>query len=359
MFPIAIGGIVISLGILVIFVPLYYHYAIKAPYHNFPEPVAQKLRRAVYYTVINPDIREANKYFRMALEVAKEMGMNPFSDEVLGIKLSVSDSFEKAGHYKYACDVLEVLRADCKRYIEMYGERFQTTGDRARVLKRLVEISVKLGDLYDTKYMNEPENAERVLTDALEIALRERARRETEGVKQGEGEWMTPEELGATMESLGSHYEQFDQHYLATPLFLQALTLCPPKSCHGVVLMNNISTCLAQQTPPPASLSTSTGSLDAFPDAAAPPRTVLIDQARQWALKAIAHAATITPPDRNEECDVGCAVATHNLAEFFEQQGSLKEARLKYEEAASLAKAAGFREGQVNARAGLKRLKGV
>lgn len=68
-------------------------------------------------------------------------------------------------------------------------------------------------------------------------------------------------------------------------------------------------------------------------------------------------AAKITPPDRNEECDVGCAVATHNLGEFCEMEGRIKEARQKYTEADSLAKAVGFADGQVNAKAGLKRLK--
>lgn len=172
--------------------------------------------------------------------------------------------------------------------------------------------------------------------------------------------------------ALAQHYEKNDAHYLATPLFLQALTVCPPTSCHGVVLsksafactnaydlaknetVNNISTCLAQQKAPPKSL-TSSKTLYAIADP--PPRSVLIDQARQWANKAIAKAAAIKPPDRSEECDVGCATATHNLGEFFEMEGKIQEARQKYTEAESLAKAIGFREGQVNARAGLARLK--
>lgn len=54
---------------------------------------------------------------------------------------------------------------------------------------------------------------------------------------------------------------------------------------------------------------------------------------------------------------MGCAVATHNLGEFYEMEGKIKEARQKYEEAAGLAKSMGFKEGQTNARAGLKRLK--
>lgn len=84
-----------------------------------------------------------------------------------------------------------------------------------------------------------------------------------------------------------------------------------------------------------------------------------MDHAKQWAQKALDRSASIKPPDRNEECDVGCAVATHNLGEFFEMEGKLKEARQKYEEAASLAKAVGFEDGRTNANAGLKRLKAL
>lgn len=74
-------------------------------------------------------------------------------------------------------------------------------------------------------------------------------------------------------------------------------------------------------------------------------------------MKALAHAAVVPSTDKTEECDFGCAVATHNLGEFYEMEGKVKEARQKYEEAASLAKSLGFAEGQTNARAGLKRLK--
>jgi hypothetical protein len=35
---------------------------------------------------------------------------------------------------------------------------------------------------------------------------------------------------------LGNHYEEKDQHYLAAPLFLQAVNLSPPSSCHTAVL---------------------------------------------------------------------------------------------------------------------------
>lgn len=108
--------------------------------------------------------------------------------------------------------------------------------------------------------------------------------------------------------------------------------------------MNNLSISIAQQSPPPTS------------GQAAPSRSALVGNARSWAEKAIAVAAKITPPARNEECDVGCAVATHNLGEFAEMDGNIAEARKRYEEAKRLSKAVGFEEGLLNAGEALRRI---
>lgn len=108
--------------------------------------------------------------------------------------------------------------------------------------------------------------------------------------------------------------------------------------------VNNLSISLAQQDPP------------STPGQPPVSRSALIDNAREWAKKALAVASKIQPPERNEECDVGCAVATHNLGEFAEMDGDIAEARRLYEEARSLARAIGFQEGVVNSEAALKRL---
>jgi hypothetical protein len=62
------------------------------------------------------------------------------------------------------------------------------------------------------------------------------------------------------------------------------------------------------------------------------------------------------PAPRTEECDIGCVVATHNLGEFAEMEGNIAEARRRYEEAKSLAKAVNFKEGTFNSEAALNRL---
>ncbi|KZF18942.1 hypothetical protein L228DRAFT_251470 [Xylona heveae TC161] len=322
---------------------IYKTYIIGA-FHNFPEPVAQKLRKAIYYTNISLSPRDAVKYYRQALATADELGMDPFSDEILGVKIQLAALFEKIEHYRKAIDVLEIVRRDCLRWIDELGGKDGNEGKRTRVLGKTVGINVKLGELYSNEHVRDREAAEERLTWAVETVLREKSRRVAEGVKPGEGDWMTDEEIGGALETLGHYYEERNDHYLAAPLFLHALTLIPASNCHTVVLMNNLAISLAQQTPPAAS-----GTAPAS-------RSTLIKSAKSWAEKAQAIAADIKPPERNEECDIGCAVALHNLGEFAEMDGKISEARRKYSEARSLAKAIGFEEGIINANDGIKRL---
>jgi len=108
--------------------------------------------------------------------------------------------------------------------------------------------------------------------------------------------------------------------------------------------MNNLAASLAQQVVPPE------------PNLPPPPRKELVAAARVWAERALELAASIEPPERNEECDQGCAVATSNLAEFAEMVGDVGGARERFEEAVSLANAIGFQEGVVVASEGLRRL---
>jgi len=322
---------------------IYHNYIIGA-FHKFPEPVAKQLRKALYYTNISLQPQDAVKYYKEALKVADEVGMDPFSDEIIGVKIQLAALMEKIQQYQKAIDILEIVKRDCLKWVDELGDKPGNEGKRTRVLAKTVGISVKLGELYANEYYAEPEAAEERLVWAVETVLKEQQRREKEGVKPGEGDWLSPEEIGGSLEALAHHYEERNQHYLAAPLFLRALSLSPSSSCHTVVLMNNLSISLAQQNPPPT------------PGQPPASRSAFVGNAREWADKALAIAAKITPPERTEECDVGCAVATHNLGEFAEMDGNIAEARKRFLEAKSLAKAVGFQEGVTNADEALERL---
>lgn len=110
--------------------------------------------------------------------------------------------------------------------------------------------------------------------------------------------------------------------------------------------MNNLSISLAQQNPPP--------------ELGQPiiSRSQQIKNARAWATKSLEICAKISPPERTEECDLGCAVATHNLGEFAEMDGNIQEARKRYQEAKSLASAMGFKEGEAQSEERLAKIIG-
>ena len=154
-------------------------------------------------------------------------------------------------------------------------------------------------------------------------------------------------ELTKILTELALQYEKTSQHYLATPLYLKALSLVPAHTCHAVTLMNNLSACLSRQKSPPAS-----SAAGALPSAG---REQLLSNAQKWAEKALEIDAKIGPPVRTPECNEACVAATYNLGEIARMLGKKKLAMEKFEEALSLAKGLGMAEGVEAAREGLQK----
>jgi hypothetical protein len=188
---------------------VYLTYIIGA-FHKFPEEVAKPLRRALFYTNIQEDPEKALKWYKESLRVIDEINMDPFSDEVLGVKIQLAHLFEKYHNFGQSIKVLEQVRKDCFKYIEVMGEQHKNDGNRTRVLARTVGIGLKLGELYACAAVDDQEAAEAVLISAVETMLSERQRREKEGEEPGEGAWETDEESGATLEGeLNRHYQSY------------------------------------------------------------------------------------------------------------------------------------------------------
>lgn len=181
----------------------FYHNYILATFHNFPEPVAKELRRALYYTNWSLEPKNAVKYYNRTIRAAEEIGMDPFSDEIIGVKIQLAALMEKIQLFDKAIDVLEIVKKDNLKWIEVLGNKPGNEGKRTRVLGKTVGVSVKLGELYANRYINEKEIAEQSLIWAVETVLKEQKRRAVEGVKEGEGDWMTPEEIGGALECEG------------------------------------------------------------------------------------------------------------------------------------------------------------
>lgn len=142
------------------------------------------------------------KFYKKALRVADEIGMDPFSNEILGVKIQLAALLEKIQQYHKAIQVLEIVRRDCLQWIEELGDKPENVGKRTRVLGKTIAISVKLGELYSGEYVKEKEAAEEKLVWAVEATLKELHRRSAEGVKPDEGEWLTPEQIGGALEGM-------------------------------------------------------------------------------------------------------------------------------------------------------------
>ena len=168
--------------------------------------MANKLRRALYYSNQDVNPKKAVDYYRQALAVAEEIGMDPFSDEILGTKIALAALMEKVNQHQKAIDILEIVRADCKKWLQTTGQQEGREADRTRVLAKTVAISVKLGDLYAGEYIADQDSAGKNLMEAVETGLREQKRREDEGTLEGEGPWISSEEMGGALECKSGLY---------------------------------------------------------------------------------------------------------------------------------------------------------
>jgi hypothetical protein len=213
---------------------IYHNYIIGA-FHKFPEPVAKQLRKALFYTNYNLQPKDALRYYREALRVADEVGMDPFSDEIIGVKIQVAAMMEKIEQYQKAIDVLEIVRSDNLKWVEVLGDKPGNEGQRTKILAKTVGVSVKLAELYGNEHILRKEDAEDRLIWAVETSLKEQQRREKDGVKPDEGDWMSAEEMGGALEG---KYRVMDdgtradlQFSTGTPLRRERSTL----SCDAVI----------------------------------------------------------------------------------------------------------------------------
>jgi tetratricopeptide (TPR) repeat protein len=337
------------------------------------------------------------KYYKRALEESTEIGMHPFSDEVLGIRIQVSAWLEKIGNYKSSIEVLEGLLSDCTRWVETMEQLVaegkinaagrlvknlppatadsqdaseKKTDDeppetlwrtRERVLAKAVSISTKLGETYASEHVLNPEKSHEHLLWAVETALKEFARRRQEGTRPGEQSWLTPTETGGAMESLGNDYERKGQFHLAIPLFFQALRLCD-SPCHRVTIMNNLAASFAQ-FPLYSPTAASDGSvvtpeaLKQILDSSMPTsRQECLEAGLNWVRNAYQHGKDVKGEERTPECDEACAVALYNWGDIARMLGKPEMARKKYEQAIQMSNKMEFAEGVRNAQEGLKKL---
>ncbi len=167
----------------------------------FPEPVAKYVRRALYYTNYSHNPKKALENYQKAIFVADEIEMDPFSPEILGLKIQIAAFFEKLGLYQKAIDVLEEVRADALKWNELFGDKPKNAEKRTRLLLKAVQMSSKLSEYYLHPSIGNRKAAEEKMVWSVTAILKENQRRQEAGLKPDNGDgWIGQDETGAALE---------------------------------------------------------------------------------------------------------------------------------------------------------------
>ncbi|PYH90995.1 hypothetical protein BO71DRAFT_386507 [Aspergillus ellipticus CBS 707.79] len=268
-------------------------------YSRYPAPVAERLRTAVYYTELNLNPAKAAKAYQEAQALALELGMHPYCEEVLGIRVQTAMMLEMAGLVPASIQVLESTLQGALSYVAEARERstegqgvMQTKEAEEReetrrvymVLRKVVGISIKLAELYQGDHVQDAKKAELMQMFAVQVCLKEMNRRHSLGLPVGGGQddtWMNLGEIATALTELGHTYTSQGKSELARPLFLRALDLVRADegenpSRKQVTLLSDIAACVADQAMSPRPLEDPGVS-----------REDAIEAARKWAGKAI------------------------------------------------------------------------
>ncbi|KAJ2902699.1 TPR repeat-containing protein P27G11.02 [Zalerion maritima] len=350
-------------------------------YHaRYPQPLAGTLRKALLYSKWRPDPKMAAKYWALALQQCEEMRLDPWSDEVLGIRLKACSWLESIGEYPTLVQNLARLRDETGGWIEsfdqgvkegnitadgvrlreaikgdegkvdVWNEQNTTAGQtenlwvrRDRLLGKMLAISVKLADVYASPDVSEDDKALGELEFTVETALRETQKQIAEGKKIPKLPDMTPDQLGSVFERMAEIFMKKGKFDMAMPLLLQALPLST-EPCATSTVMANISATFLQyppydpedsiikgllksQTPPPTTSN---------PD----PKPPAVDKAlrvaaRNWSSNALKLATETLAKggladEDAEKCTLCSMMATLNLGVIEERMGNSDKAAQRY-----------------------------
>ncbi|RDA83554.1 hypothetical protein CP532_5355 [Ophiocordyceps camponoti-leonardi (nom. inval.)] len=360
----------------------------RADLNIYPKEVADLLRRAIHHTIINPKPELALRYYNEAMVKCSELGFDSSSDQMLYIRVQVASWLEhNINNYRKAAEVLELIKADCVKFVSVINRAIQegkvddegmyrpdvAEGEaggtpkvtppesetiwrkRQRLLSLAVGVSAKLGELYADEHVLDFDNSQASLIWAVETSLAELQRRQKEGGRRpGEEEWLEPEKLGVLMESLGRSYEEKGQYELCIPLFLYALRLCMDP-CQRAVIMNNMAVAFAQQSQVPTGVQAAT----VVEAAAAMPTTREgnLEAAHNWATNAQKHGGEVKGEARTVVCDRACAAALCTLGDVAVMMGKPELARARFREGREMSLKLDFDQGVRQAEEGLARLK--
>lgn len=353
--PVAILSIV-GAGAFLVYAFYFQTMEINTRMSRFPEPVAKELRKALYFTEVNMEPQKAIEHYRAALKASHEVGLHPYSDEVIGIKLQAADMYVRAGYHQQAIHLLSRTGVEALRWVnrsrrrlaagmpgkdlskhpepnvqELFGpsvEDYEIQYNMTtRVVKKLIGIHLLVADIFDDEYIRDPHEAFSSRQAALRTFTQEVKDREKRGLpptatpEEGDS-WLNAEEASHTMSDVGSTMLRVGRAEKALELLMPAVAILRQVegkdiSCRQVVLLSNIAAAMFDHRH-------SEEEAKKMPEYSVEKQ---MKSSKDWALKALEVSKLIQEDRRDDECDMGCAAAADVLSAIAEWQGADDEAR--------------------------------
>ncbi len=283
----------------------------------YPPAVEERLRLALHYTHIDKDPETASKYFMQAIEKAEEVGMDPLSQEALGIRIRFSQMLEEFGHVKAAIGVLDSVAKDLEQKLEDLDQHRSIKTDkpekpdddpsaeaetRKTLLRALLQIKVKTSALYESDYMQDRTKAKEVLSDVVGRIVQESKDPQVHAFTDDNGAGLTTGEIAAILCQMGDLYATTGEEANAVQVYM--LTLQPlrascngTRSCKEAQVLSNIASAMGLALKKPE--ATINGKPATKSSLAAARKAAL-----RWAEQAIGAAQAVTPDDRDEICEL-------------------------------------------------------
>lgn len=261
--------------------------------------------------------------------------MDPYSAEVIGIRLRKAEMLEKFGRAARAVEVLENVVEECQKKLATIDAETQNTAAkstdklRASMLKNVIRCQVKIATLYESDYLRDQERAKATLSDAVGLLVKETQDPQTQGFSENNAAGLPLEEIASMLSQMGDLYAVSGEEANAVQVYM--LTLSPlrqacngTRSCREVQVLSNIASAMTLAMKKPG--ATINGQPVTKESLAAARRSTL-----KWADQAIATADRVNPEDKDDVCQIGVISAELTKADLLLEDGKLIQAKNAYE----------------------------
>jgi hypothetical protein len=307
---------------------------------DWPAPVENQLRIALHFTHVDPNPNQAAESFDGALAAAEKCGMDPFSKEVMGIRIRLAEMLEQFGRAKSSIEVLNSLAKDCQEKLtelsrgtvlkELKGENASTQEEKdlaqhTTILKTIIQVKVKIAGLYDSEFIQDPASAKKTLSEAVGLLVQHTQDPQAKGFHEDNAAGLSLEEIAAMLSQMGDLYATTGEEANAIQVYM--LTLDPlrkacngTKSCKEVQILSNIAASMGIAAKRPGAVI---NGRPATPESKKAARRAAI----KWADQAIGTAEKVLPEDRDEICELGMLSAQLTKADLLLEDGQKVESK--------------------------------